>query len=198
MSYNQCEFRGELIEDGLHNKCFRYGNNRWVACPYGSNESAMEKCRCYSEKKGEFMTYLDLALKVCDGRYTEKDIIEDNCPKDFNLEEHSGNEFCNSMYNGGCYNCWHREVEVNKLVKSDPNPQNDPVNHPSHYTAGGIECIDAIAAALSSHQDPMAAWLTGQCLKYLWRWPLKNGLEDLKKARFYLDRLIKHEEEKNG
>ncbi len=73
---------------------------------------------------------------------------------------------------------------------------NDPVNHPSHYTAGGIECIDAIAAALTSQSDPMSAWLTGQCLKYLWRWPLKNGLEDLKKTRFYLDRLIKHEEEK--
>lgn len=73
---------------------------------------------------------------------------------------------------------------------------NDPVNHPAHYTAGGIECIDAIAAALTSQNDPMAAWLTGQCLKYLWRWPLKNGLEDLKKTRFYLDRLIKYEEEK--
>ena len=73
----------------------------------------------------------------------------------------------------------------------------DPVNHPSHYTAGGIECIDAIAAALTSQNDPVAAWLTGQCLKYLWRWPLKNGLEDLKKTRFYLDRLIEHEESKN-
>ena len=69
-------------------------------------------------------------------------------------------------------------------------PNNDPVNHPSHYTAGGIECIDAIGAALTCQKDPMHAWLTGQCLKYLWRWPLKNGIEDLKKARFYLDRLI--------
>ena len=66
----------------------------------------------------------------------------------------------------------------------------DNVNHPAHYTAGGIECIDAIAAALTCQTDPMHAWLTGQVLKYMWRWPLKNGLEDLKKARFYLDRLI--------
>lgn len=66
----------------------------------------------------------------------------------------------------------------------------DSVNHPAHYTAGGIECIDAIAAALTCQTDPMHAWLTGQVLKYMWRWPLKNGLEDLKKARFYLDRLI--------
>lgn len=39
-------------------------------------------------------------------------------------------------------------------------------------------------------KDPMQAWLTGQVLKYMWRWPLKNGKEDLRKARFYLDRLI--------
>lgn len=64
------------------------------------------------------------------------------------------------------------------------------VNHPAHYTAGGIECIDAIAAALTCQKDPMQAWLTGQVLKYIWRWPLKNGKEDLRKARFYLDRLI--------
>lgn len=68
--------------------------------------------------------------------------------------------------------------------------RNDQVNHPAHYTAGGIECIDAIAAALTSQKDPMQAWLTGQIIKYLWRWPAKNGVEDLEKARFYLNRLI--------
>ena len=72
----------------------------------------------------------------------------------------------------------------------DSATAHDPVNHPAHYTAGGIECIDAIAAALTCQKDPMQAWLTGQVLKYLWRWPLKNGLEDLKKAQFYLSRLI--------
>ena len=74
--------------------------------------------------------------------------------------------------------------------------EHDNVNHPAHYTAGGIECIDAIAAALTCQTDPMHAWLTGQVLKYMWRWPLKNGLEDLKKARFYLDRLIADVERK--
>lgn len=84
-----------------------------------------------------------------------------------------------------------------KVVKKNQEQikKDDPVNHPSHYVSGGIECIDAIASALSCHKDPMAAWLTGQVMKYIWRWPLKNGLEDLKKARFYLDRLIKMEEE---
>ncbi|MBR1616319.1 MAG: DUF3310 domain-containing protein [Treponema sp.] len=74
----------------------------------------------------------------------------------------------------------------------------DPANHPAHYTAGGIECIDAIGAALTSQKDPMEAWLTGQILKYLWRWPMKNGKQDLEKARFYLDRLIQHVEGGGG
>ena len=72
----------------------------------------------------------------------------------------------------------------------------DPVNHPAHYTAGGIECIDAIEAALTCQDDPTSAWLTGQVLKYLWRWPAKNGAEDLRKAEFYLHRLIEREEGK--
>lgn len=71
-----------------------------------------------------------------------------------------------------------------------PKAENDLVNHPSHYTSGGIECIDAIEAALSSQTDPTNAFLTGQAIKYLWRWPLKGGLEDLRKAKWYLDRLI--------
>lgn len=75
------------------------------------------------------------------------------------------------------------------IGKSEPT-KNDPVKHPAHYTAGGVECMDAIAAALISQKDPVDAWLTGQIIKYLWRWPMKNGVEDLMKARFYLERLL--------
>lgn len=67
----------------------------------------------------------------------------------------------------------------------------DNVNHPSHYTSGDIECIDAIEAAISHIKDPVAAYLTGQVIKYMWRWELKNGLEDLNKASWYQDRLKK-------
>lgn len=66
----------------------------------------------------------------------------------------------------------------------------DAVNHPRHYTQGGVECIDAIQAAVNNLVGP-EAWLTGSAIKYLWRWKMKNGLEDLQKAQFYLDRLIK-------
>lgn len=72
----------------------------------------------------------------------------------------------------------------------------DTVNHPPHYTQGGVECIDAIRAAVSQ-LDGYEAWLTGSCIKYLWRWKLKNGTEDLQKARFYLNRLIQLETENN-
>lgn len=66
---------------------------------------------------------------------------------------------------------------------------NDPVNHPSHYTSGGIECIDAIAASMTPIE--YAGFLKGQVLKYVWRYRLKGKpVEDLKKTRFYLDRLI--------
>lgn len=85
------------------------------------------------------------------------------------------------------------DVKLNKPF-TDFFKHEDVVNHPSHYTSGGIECIDAIKAALECHEDPVGAWLTGQCLKYLWRWPLKNGLEDLKKCQFYLNKLIERME----
>lgn len=65
----------------------------------------------------------------------------------------------------------------------------DVVNHPSHYTNGKIECIDAIEAAVEGLEG-MDAVCTGHIIRYIWRWKFKNGVEDLKKARWYLDRLI--------
>ena len=67
----------------------------------------------------------------------------------------------------------------------------DPVNHPEHYTSGNIECLDAIKAALG---DNYKYYVQGNVLKYIWRFNHKNGLEDLKNARFYLDDLIKHDD----
>lgn len=72
---------------------------------------------------------------------------------------------------------------------------NENVNHPAHYNGGSVECIDAIRAALEKQTTPYAAFLTGQVIKYLWRWPQKGGVEDLRKAAWYLDRLIAYEEE---
>ena len=66
------------------------------------------------------------------------------------------------------------------------------VNHPAHHTAGGIECIQAIEAALSQYIDPVDACFIGQVIKYVWRAPLKGHyLEDFQKAAFYLDLVIR-------
>lgn len=68
----------------------------------------------------------------------------------------------------------------------------DMVNHPPHYNQGGIETIEAIKAALG---DGFPAYLTGNILKYMWRYNHKNGLEDVKKAQFYLNRLVQEMEQ---
>lgn len=63
----------------------------------------------------------------------------------------------------------------------------DPVNSPAHYTAGGIECIDAIRAALTPEQ--FVGFCRGNALKYLWRTGLKgDAAEDMRKAAWYVDR----------
>lgn len=72
--------------------------------------------------------------------------------------------------------------------------EKDMVNHPDHYkTESGLEAIDVIEA-FTADLTGYEAVNTGNALKYLCRWKKKNGLEDLKKARWYLDRLITHVE----
>lgn len=62
----------------------------------------------------------------------------------------------------------------------------DNVNNPSHYTAGGIETLDYIKAKVSDYPS----YAVGNILKYVSRYEHKNGIEDLKKAQFYLNDLI--------
>lgn len=69
----------------------------------------------------------------------------------------------------------------------------DSVNHPEHYTNGKVECIDALESATMGLQG-IEAVCTANAIKYLWRWKHKNGIEDLKKAIWYINRLIKTEE----
>lgn len=65
----------------------------------------------------------------------------------------------------------------------------DSVNHPAHYTQGGIECIDALKAATVGLEG-IEAVCTANAIKYLWRWKKKNGAEDVEKAVWYLNRLL--------
>ena len=71
----------------------------------------------------------------------------------------------------------------------DDNPEGDAVNHPSHYTQGSIECIDAIASALG--HDAFIQFLRGQVIKYMWRLGHKgDALKDAEKGKWYASRLV--------
>jgi hypothetical protein len=63
----------------------------------------------------------------------------------------------------------------------------DAIN-PQHYQKGGVECIDAIEASMT--EEAFKGFLKGNCIKYLYRYENKNGAEDLKKAQWYLSRLL--------
>lgn len=82
-------------------------------------------------------------------------------------------------------NRWVSECD---LFNQSKRTEIDNVNHPSHYKTGGIETLDYIKAKLSP--DQWQGYLTGNILKYISRYPHKNGKEDCEKARFYLDKLI--------
>lgn len=68
----------------------------------------------------------------------------------------------------------------------------EKVNHPSHYTQGKVETIEILKEFLT--KEEFEGFLKGNVLKYLHRYKYKNGLEDLKKASWYLDELKKQGE----
>jgi hypothetical protein len=68
----------------------------------------------------------------------------------------------------------------------------DVVNSPEHYNSGDIECIDAIKASMSN--EAFKGYLKGNTLKYIWRMSYKGkAVEDLKKAQWYLNKLLEEE-----
>jgi hypothetical protein len=91
-------------------------------------------------------------------------------------------------YNGPTYlvNGWWYGEDALELVKGDS------VESPSHYGQGSIECIEYIRDFLT--KEEYIGYLRGNIAKYMHRWRYKNGEEDLKKARWYLEELIKQVE----
>ena len=87
----------------------------------------------------------------------------------------------------------HEEFMKQATLKADEAGvvMKDMVNSPPHYNKTGIECIDAIRAATG---DGYEYYLQGNIMKYLWRYRYKNGTEDLKKAQWYLTKLIEEVE----
>lgn len=66
----------------------------------------------------------------------------------------------------------------------------DNIN-PDHYKQGAVECIVALEAA-TVNKTGIEAICTANVIKYLWRYEAKGGLEDIKKAQWYLNKLIEH------
>lgn len=81
--------------------------------------------------------------------------------------------------------CWERIV---KSATAEP----DNVNHPVHYETGKFECIDVMVE--TQGKEAVKAYCLCAAFKYLYRHNRKNGLEDIKKARWYLDKYVELEE----
>lgn len=82
-----------------------------------------------------------------------------------------------------------KSEEPKEKYQTQPNV----IEHPPHYTAGKVECIDAIESAVMG-LDPDEAVHVANVMKYIWRFKRKNGLQDLRKAEWYLKRLIERQE----
>jgi len=79
------------------------------------------------------------------------------------------------------------DISIDTLTINGKTATEDMVNHPPHYNKYGVECIDALRAATG---EGFEYYLQGNVMKYLWRYRYKNGIEDLKKANWYLELLI--------
>ena len=167
---------------------------------FGNAEDTEEKKK--TEDEEEKMTIEEKAEKIkeyCKSSYCSNCAIRNECTADFIAKVH---EMAKNINNNSLSNAYDIEKNYDIIFGNDSEAKNekveDMVNHPSHYTSGGVECIDAITSALSSYEDSVDSWLVGQVIKYLWRAPLKGKYdEDIKKAQFYLNRLVE-KIDKNG
>lgn len=108
-------------------------------------------------------------------------------------ETTSPNSACNTCQTREHYRNWVQKDEdvSDQSIQVALAIEGDVVNHPSHYTQGNIEVIDFI-------EDQDLGYHAGNVVKYVCRYRHKNGLEDLKKARWYIDRLIQKTEEEES
>lgn len=87
-------------------------------------------------------------------------------------------------------NRWEPKESDSETTTCTPSPLDV---HPDYYRKNGLECFQAIDAA-TDNLIGADAFDTGNAIKYLWRWKGKNGVEDLKKAITYIQRIIDREE----
>lgn len=92
------------------------------------------------------------------------------------------------------FNYWSELIILPDATPTAEAARPDPVNQPQHYASGEIECIDAIRASMT--KEAFCGYLKGNVQKYMWRYEKKvNPVEDIKKARWYSERLIKELED---
>ncbi len=88
-----------------------------------------------------------------------------------------------------------REGGSCRIVPDSSSGETGGVEHPAHY-AGGVECIDAMAQ--TQGREAVRDFCVCNAFKYLWRWRHKGGVEDVRKARWYLDRFLEMEGDGDG
>lgn len=144
----------------------------------------MIECNVICEKCGTLMWRAPVVLTSDPPQY------EYHCPK---CDHTQYSRICDHEHVVQSQTQWKK---LQQEEKEQQPMEKDMVNHPAHYTAGGIECIDALAAATAGLEG-IEAVCTANAIKYLWRWKLKNGAEDLKKAQWYINHLIEHLDKKD-
>lgn len=105
--------------------------------------------------------------------------------------EEKENRWCSNCGHNNNDNCYKMNECNGSHSQWKPVKTPDPVNSPEHYTSGGIECIEAIRAALTA--DEFRGFIKGNIIKYAWREKIKNGDEDLKKIVKYIELLFRGE-----
>ena len=108
-----------------------------------------------------------------------------------------------NIENFPCNNCVHADwvgscVDFFKPLKEEEHGKDvcfDNVEHPAHYTGTSIECIDAMIE--TQGEEAVKNFCICNAFKYLWRHDKKNGVEDVEKAAWYLNKFVELEEKEN-
>ncbi|WP_270997033.1 DUF3310 domain-containing protein [Listeria seeligeri] len=149
-------------------------DNDWIA-----SDSAKEKWGKY--RQGTCVSIYGLNISVGKADYFER-LYPQVGIKKYKAEQDKVAKWFNDATN--------TMKAMSAVGASVKNENNDNINNPSHYTAGGIETLDYIKAKVKDYPS----YAAGNILKYVSRYSHKNGIEDLKKAQFYLNDLIKEME----
>lgn len=200
-------------KEWLNTKTFEYkqaacmfGHSEWIEIPEGA-EIAI-KFNIDDDEHGVIFYKNDGKASA-----SEKNSFKWDCGSQWSNAELLDENFADGDIDLSHKVLWQRPKQPESLPFIDDNPQSlneqyaeieevrqatkDNVNHPSHYTQGKVECLDALESATIG-KTGIEAVCVANIIKYLWRYEEKNGLEDVKKAQFYLNRLLSTLENNNG